>query len=380
VAESTEKYSSSQNSQNGVQLPPALAESIFLRACRRQAVPYTPVWLMRQAGRYMKEYRDIRSKVGFLELCKTPELACQVTVHAQETLGTDAAIIFADILLPLDALGVGLEFVKNEGPLVSRPLSCQADLKQLPEIDPAESLSYVLDSIRLTRQALKESVPLIGFAGGPFTLASYLIEGGSSRNWEKTKTLMYRQPALWGSLMEKLVPLTASYLKAQAAAGAQALQIFDSWVGCLSPADFATYVQPYSSQLIAGLPADRPVIYFGTGTGSLLSLMKECGPAVIGLDWRVDLPSARDLLGNLSVQGNLDPCVLLGERPFIKLKVEELLAKVKGQPGHIFNLGHGVLPGTEVDNVRYLVETVHNFCWNYQNSAEHPSGGEAPAI
>jgi uroporphyrinogen decarboxylase len=353
-----------------------LPESAFLKACRREPCPYTPVWLMRQAGRYMKEYRQIRHKVGFLELCKTPELACQVTVHAQETLAADAAIIFADILLPLDALGVGLEFVKGGGPLIARPVRSHDDLKRLAEIEASESLAYVLESVRLTRRALKNNIPLIGFAGAPFTLASYLVEGSYSRNWEHTKTMMYRCPALWHELMTRLVLLSIKYLNAQAEAGAQALQIFDSWVGSLSPADYREYVLPYSKQLIAGLAPGRPIIYFGTGNASLLPLMKEAGAAVMGLDWRVDLKLAWNTLGDLAVQGNLDPCVLLADREFIKLKAEELLAAAGGRPGHIFNLGHGILPLTDVDKVKYLVELVHTYRSNFERSELLMSRGD----
>ena len=338
----------------------ALAQSPFLKACRQEACAYTPVWLMRQAGRYMKEYRDIRTKVSFLELCRTPELACQVTVHAQETLSADAAIIFADILLPLDALGVGLDYNKG-GPVITCPFSKAADLDRFSAFDVLESLAYVFDSIRLTRQSLKSNIPLIGFAGAPFTLASYLIEGGSSRNFEKTKSLMYREPELWHALLDRLVSLSILYLDGQVQAGAQALQIFDSWAGTLAPADYSEFVLPHSRRLIDSLNKVVPVIHFGTGTAGLLALMKQAGGTVLGLDWRVDLVETWRLLADVSVQGNLDPCVLLSEREFIKFKVHELLARVDGKPGHIFNLGHGVLPQTPPDNVRYLVELVHTY-------------------
>lgn len=342
-------------------LSPELAESTFLKACRKEQTAYTPVWLMRQAGRYMKEFRDLRSKVGFLELCKSPELCCEVTVHAQETIAADAAIIFADILLPLDAMGVGLSYVKGEGPQIERPFRNENDLSAIPDLNAAQSLSYVLDAIRLTRAALKPDIPLLGFAACPFTLASYLIEGGSSRNFENTKTLMYSRPDLWSALMEKLVPFSVDYLNAQIDAGAQALQVFDSWVGCLSPADYEHYVLSHTKRLISGVRAGTPVIHFGTGTGNLLALMKEAGGDVIGLDWRVEISQAWNSLGDVAVQGNLDPCVLFGDKEFIEKSCRQILKTVRGKKGHIFNLGHGVLPSTSVDNVKALIDFVHRF-------------------
>lgn len=349
----TAKAANDKNSQ--------LQQSPFLKACRKEASEQTPVWLMRQAGRYMKEFREIRSKVTFLELCKNPELACEVTVHAQETLGVDAAIIFADILLPLDALGFGLDFVKGEGPVIARPFRSDADLKAMPEVNAAESLSYVMQALKLTRAGLKANIPLIGFAAAPFTLASYLIEGGGSRNYENAKMMMYKRPELWHALMDRLVSFTIDYLNAQVEAGAQVLQVFDSWVGSLSPSDYRQYVQAHSKRLLESLDKSVPVIHFGTGTSTLLPLMKEAGGDVIGLDWRVDLISTWNSLGNVAVQGNLDPCVLLADKEFIKLKVTELLAQTAARSGYIFNLGHGVLPPTDVDNVKYLVEIVHTY-------------------
>jgi uroporphyrinogen decarboxylase len=316
---------------------------------------------MRQAGRYMKEFRDIRSKVSLLELCKTPSLACEVTVHAQEYLEVDAAIIFADILLPLDALGAGLDYVKGEGPVIARPVRSEADFKNLLDIDAAEALSYVMEAIKQTRQSLKPNIPLIGFASAPFTLASYLIEGGSSRNYENTKTMMYLRPDLWHALMNKLVDLSIDYLNAQAKAGAQALQVFDSWVGSLSPQDYKTYVLPHSKRLIQNLEKGYPVIHFGTGSSTLLPSMKEAGGDVIGLDWRVELAEAWDSLGEVAVQGNLDPCVVFAEKDYIREKSESILASVAGRAGHIFNLGHGVLPSMDPEKVKFLVDVVHSF-------------------
>ncbi|MBX9686429.1 MAG: uroporphyrinogen decarboxylase [Candidatus Obscuribacterales bacterium] len=352
---------SGQSLQEAPRQSQLLAESPFLKACRKEKTAYTPIWLMRQAGRYMKEFREIRSKVGFLELCKNPALAAEVTVHAQETLGVDAAIIFADILLPLDAFNVGLEFVKGEGPQIARPLRTQEDLAAIPELDAADALSYVLEAIKMTRSSLKADIPLIGFAAAPFTLASYLIEGGSSRNYENTKTMFYSRPELWQALMKKLVSFSIDYLNAQVDAGAQALQIFDSWVGCLSPQDYKEFVLPYSKSLIKGLKAGVPVIHFGTGSATLLPLMKEAGADVLGLDWRVDFASSRESLQDIAVQGNLDPCVLLAEPEFIKKRTLEIMRAAKGKAGHIFNLGHGILPPTNPDNVKYLVEIVHNY-------------------
>lgn len=340
---------------------PELLDSAFMKACRKEKGDFTPIWIMRQAGRYMKEFREIRSKTSFLELCKNSSLSCEVTVHAQETLGVDAAIIFADILLPLDALGFGLDYLKGEGPVIARPLRDERALESMPAITAKEGLAYVFEAISQTRQSLKSNIPLIGFAAAPFTLASYLIEGGSSRNFDNTKTMMFRRPDLWHKLMERLVTFSCEYLNEQAIAGAQALQIFDSWVGCLSPTDYEEYVLPHSQKLINGIIEGVPVIHFGTGTTSLLPLMKKAGGDVIGMDWRVDLSASWELLGKIAVQGNLDPCVLLADKSFIKTRAEQILSSVGGKAGHIFNLGHGVLPPTEVDNVKYLVEFVHSY-------------------
>lgn len=339
-----------------------LRNSHFMKACRREKTERTPIWLMRQAGRYMKEFRDIRARVSLLELCKTPELACEVTVHAQETLGVDAAIIFSDILVPLDALGVGLDYVKGEGPVIARPLRSEHELDALPELNVKESLGYVLKAINLTRKTLKPDIPLLGFAAAPFTLASYLIEGGGSRNYENTKSMMYRRPDLWHRLMSKIVSISIEYLNAQIEAGAQAVQVFDSWMGCLSASDYQKFSHPYAKQLIAGIKKDVPVIHFGTANIHLLKSMKEAGATVLGLDWRVDLAQKWSELGDdIAVQGNLDPCVLFAERSYIKSATETLLASALSKPGYIFNLGHGVLPPTDVDNVRFLVDLVHEY-------------------
>jgi uroporphyrinogen decarboxylase len=335
------------------------AQSRFLKACRREPVDRTPVWLMRQAGRFIPEFRDIRARTPFLELCKTPDLACAVTVMAVDMFGMDAGIIFADILLPLEPLGVGLEYAKGEGPVIHRPLASAQDVAKLGPCNAHEHLGYVLEAIKLTRRALPASVPLIGFAGAPFTLASYMIEGGSSKSFDKTKRFMYSQPAAWANLMQKIADLTGEYLLAQVDAGAEALQIFDSWVGCLSPSDYQRFVLPYSKQIIDTVKGAAPLIHFGTSSAGLLPYMVQAGGDVIGVDWRISLDSAWKTIGyNLGIQGNLDPLVLLSDRQEIALQCKRVLAEAAGRPGHIFNLGHGVLPPTDPDNVRYLVELV----------------------
>jgi uroporphyrinogen decarboxylase len=335
--------------------------SAFVRACLRQETPFTPVWLMRQAGRYMPKYREIRSKVGFLELCKTPELAAEVTVMAVEDLGVDAAIIFADILLILEPLGVGLEFAKGEGPVIHRPVRDSNDVELLTRFKIVDELNYVLEAIRLTRSSLPSDIPLIGFAGAPFTLASYLIEGGSSRNFDKTKTFMYRNANVWHELMALLTDLTIEYLRAQAKAGASVLQIFDSWVGSLSQQDYVDFVLPHMVRTIDSISDLSPIIHFGTSTTHLLRYMADCGGHVMGLDWRVDLDQGWAMVGRdrFAVQGNLDPVVLFAERSEIKKRVQRILLQAEGTPGHIFNLGHGILPTTPLDNVKYLVDVVH---------------------
>ena len=339
----------------------AMNGSPFLRACRRQPTDVTPIWLMRQAGRYMAEYREVRARVPFLELCKRPELATEVTVTAALRLGVDAAILFADILLILEPLGFELEFAKGEGPVIHNPVRSGADVDRVrPMTDPAP-LDYVIEAVRSIRAALRPDLPLIGFAGAPFTLACYAIEGGSSRHYEQAKRFMYDDPGAWDALMERLVDATVVYLNAQAAAGAQALQVFDSWVGTLSPADYRRFVQPHMSGLFSRLEPTVPVIHFGTDTGSLLELQRDAGGSVIGLDWRVDLDRAWERLGDgVAVQGNLDPTVLLSSPAEIIGQARRILAEAGGRPGHIFNLGHGILPATPVDNVLALVDFVHD--------------------
>ncbi len=342
-------------------LPPdPLRESPFLKACRREPTDVTPIWLMRQAGRYMPEYRAVRSKVSFLELCKNPELATEVTVTAAERLGVDAAILFADILLILEAMGLNLEFSKGEGPVIHNPVRSAADVDRVRPLTDPEPLDYVQKAVGMIRAALDPATPLIGFAGAPFTLACYAIEGGGSRHYEQAKAFMYRDPGAWDALLDRLVEATAMYLNAQAGAGAQALQLFDSWVGNLGPDDYRRFVQPHMRRLFARLRPGAPVIHFGTDTGSLLELQRDSGGQVIGLDWRVDLARAWERLGpGVGVQGNLDPVVLFAPIPEIERQARRVLGEAAGRPGHIFNLGHGILPHTPVDHVRALVDLVH---------------------
>jgi uroporphyrinogen decarboxylase len=315
---------------------------------------------MRQAGRYMAEYRAVREKLGFLELCHDSAAAADVTVTAVQRLGVDAAIIFADILLLLEPLGVGLEFSKGDGPVIHRPISSPDDVERLSRYDTADRLSFVYEAIRMTKDGLAGRVPLIGFSGAPFTLASYLIEGGGSRNYIKTKTFMYRHTGAWNDLLSLLGRLINGYLKNQAQAGADVVQVFDSWVGCLSPDDYRNYVLPHVRTAIAGLSPQTPVIYFGTGTAGLLPSMREAGSDVLGVDWRIDLADAWALIGHdLPVQGNLDPVTLFAPPAEIRRQAKLILDRAAGRPGHIFNLGHGILPETPVDHVIALVDAVH---------------------
>jgi uroporphyrinogen decarboxylase len=332
----------------------------FLRACRREPTDVTPVWFMRQAGRYMPEYRAVREKHTLLEICQTPELALQVTLQPLR-LGVDAAILFADILLPLAPMGAPFEFAQGEGPVIHEPIRDAAGIARLAVIDPEESLGYVMSSLRLIRKELAGRVPLIGFAGGPFTLASYLIEGGRSSHFVKTKRLMYREPSAWSELMTKLAEVVRRYLRAQVAAGAQAVQLFDSWVGALSPDDYTEYVQPFVRRILEDVQTTGvPVIHFGTDTGELLGLQREAGGTVIGVDWRTPLDEAWERVGHdVAVQGNLDPALLFAPWEVLAGAAERVLSRAAGKSGHIFNLGHGILPETPVDNVQRLVDLVH---------------------
>jgi uroporphyrinogen decarboxylase len=315
---------------------------------------------MRQAGRYMPEYRAMRAKHGFLDLCKTPEAAAEVTLQPIRRLGVDAAILFADILLVLEPLGVGLEYTRGDGPRIHRPVRSAEDVERLEPVAVAEAVPFVFEAARLVRRALGDAVPLIGFAGAPFTLASYLIEGGASREFLRTKRFMREERAAWHALMERLAAVTRDYLRGQIAAGAQAVQLFDSWIGTLSPSDYREFVLPHSRSAIAGLGPATPVIHFGTGTAGLLPLMRDAGGDVMGLDWRVELGSTWERLGHdVAVQGNLDPAILLAPVGEIRRAVREILDAAGGRPGHIFNLGHGVHQETPVEHVRALVDMVH---------------------
>lgn len=339
------------------------SEPRFLRACRREPVDCTPVWFMRQAGRYMAEYRAVRAKHSLLEICSQPDLAAEVTLQPVRALGVDAAILFADILLPLIPMGIQLEFAAGEGPVIHNPIRTSTDVAALRSVEPRDSLSHILEAVRLVRRELGGHTPLIGFAGAPFTLASYLIEGGSSRTFVKTKQMMYGAPRIWHALMGKLARVVADYLVAQIEAGAQAVQVFDSWVGCLSPDDYCEYVLPHSQFVLGAVKATGvPAIHFGTDTATLILWMKTAGGDVIGLDWRMPLDLAWQAIGpGTAVQGNLDPVALLVEAPYPELerRVQAILNQASGRPGHIFSLGHGILPETPVENVKALVAMVH---------------------
>ncbi len=333
----------------------------FLRACRLEPVDATPVWFMRQAGRYMPEYRAIRARHTLLEICRQPELATQVTLQPVEHIEVDAAILFSDLLLPLEPLGIPFDFVKGEGPVIEKPVRSAEDIQKLKQFEPREALGHVLTTIRLLRRELEGKVPLIGFAGAPFTLASYAIEGGPSSNYSKTKALMYGQPAAWHQLCETLATMVADYLSAQVEAGVQAVQIFDSWVGALSPADYREFALPHTTRILNAVHGlGVPVIHFGTATATLLETMKEAGGDVIGADWRIPLDEAWDLIGHdRAIQGNLDPTLLLGPLERIMQGAHDVLRRAAGRPGHIFNLGHGILPETPVEHVQALARFVH---------------------
>lgn len=334
----------------------------FLMACRRRPTPYTPIWLMRQAGRYMKEYRALRKKYSFMEMCKDPEIAAQVTLQPIKRFRLDAAIIFADILIPLEPMGVAFEFAKGEGPVFHHPVREKKDIEKLRVIDPEEETSFLMKAIRVVRKELEGKIPLIGFSGAPFTLASYIIEGGHSKNYILTKGLMYHDRLAWDGLMEKLSEVLTRYLNAQVRAGVQAVQLFDSWVGCLSPTDYKEYVLPYSKKVIDGVDKSVPLIHFATSNATLLALMRQAGGDVIGIDWRVDIGEAWARLGyEVAIQGNLDPVLLLGPVELMKKEVKRILDRVEGRPGHVFNLGHGILPETPVDHVAALIDAVHEY-------------------
>jgi uroporphyrinogen decarboxylase len=341
-------------------LQASLQESCFMKACYRQPSDVTPVWLMRQAGRYMAEYRAVREKVSFLELCKNSALCAEVMVTAVDKLGVDAAIIFSDLLPILEPMGFQLEFTTGDGPVIHNPIRTPKDVDRVRLLENMDALQFVPDTVRATRASLPTKIPVIGFSGSPFTLASYMIEGGGSRNYIHTKTLMYTDPVAWKVLMSKLVDSIALYLNSQIAAGAQCVQLFDSWAGCLSPNEYRTRILPHMHQLLDSIVPGVPVINFATGNPMLTSLLRGDSRTVVGLDWRVPLDVGWDMAGNdRAVQGNLDPIVLFADLETIRDQVHYVLSQASGRPGHIFNLGHGILPGTPVDNVIALVDMVH---------------------
>lgn len=343
------------------------ANSLFLRACRREPTERTPIWLMRQAGRYQKSYREIRGKFSFLELCKNKEAVAEVTINAVNELGVDAAIIFSDILVVLEPMGFGLDYVAGDGPIIQADIRGLSSIQKIPDFDPVDKLGYVMEGLRLTRANLPPEIPLIGFSGAPFTLASYLLEGGASKNFIRTKKLMYSDETAWHALLEKITQVTASYLLAQIEAGADALQIFDSWAGILNADDYTRYVLPHSRELlkrVSGKVASTgsgqvPVIHFGTGTSPFLDVFSGAGADVVGVDAHIGLDAGWEKIGkHKAVQGNLDPVMLFSSPEKIREEATKILTQAAGRPGHIFNLGHGVLPGTPEENVKYLVECV----------------------
>ncbi len=332
----------------------------FMRACRRQPSSVTPIWLMRQAGRYMEEYRRVRDKVSFLELCKNPALCTEVMVTAVEKLGVDAAIIFSDLLPILEPMGLQLEFTKGDGPVIHNPIRTVADIDRITPLESTEQLQFVMDTVRMTRAALPKNIPVIGFSGSPFTLASYMIEGGSSRNYLSTKRMMQGDPQAWNALMERLVSSISLYLNGQIMAGAQCVQLFDSWAGCLGPADYQRYVLPHMVHILESLIPGVPVINFATGNPVLLPMLRGDQRTVVGIDWRISLDAAWDIVGtDRAVQGNLDPTILLTDLATIRREAQRVLDEARGRAGHIFNVGHGILPSTPVDNVRALIDIVH---------------------
>jgi uroporphyrinogen decarboxylase len=335
----------------------ATRESAFIKACRREPVPHTPVWFMRQAGRALPEYRALREGTEMLQACTTPDLVTEITLQPVRRYGVDAAIFFSDIVVPLKAVGVDLDIVPGVGPVVAEPFRTERDLDRLPPLTP-EHVPYVTEAVRTLTGELGQT-PLIGFAGAPFTLASYLVEGGPSKNHAATKALMYGQPALWAALLDRLATITLGFLQVQIDAGASAVQLFDSWVGALPAADYRALVQPHSSRVLAGV-ADVPRIHFGVGTGELLHDLGSAGADVVGVDWRVPLSEAVQRVGpGKAVQGNLDPTLVFAPETVLARKVRETLEQGKAAEGHVFNLGHGVLPETDPDALLRVVELVH---------------------
>jgi uroporphyrinogen decarboxylase len=333
-------------------------EPLLVRACRREPVERTPVWFMRQAGRSLPEYRELRKQYNLFEVCRRPELCAEVTLQPVRAHGVDAAVMFADIMLPVLGMGIDVELVESVGPVISEPVRTAADVERLRVPDPEESVPFILEAVRLVRSELAPEQALIGFCGGPFTVAGYVVEGKPTRDFVRVKTLMYSEPDVWHALMEKLTDTFVPYVRAKVEAGADVIQVFDSWVGALSPADYEEFVAPYSARILGAV--DVPTIHFGTGTASLLGLMAEAGGDVLGIDWRVPLDVAWDDVGHdRGVQGNLDGVVLLGPWERVEAGALDVLARAGGRPGHIFNLGHGVHPDTDPAVLRRLVELVH---------------------
>jgi uroporphyrinogen decarboxylase len=349
----------------------------FVRACLRQPIDRTPVWFLRQAGRYMREYQAIRRHHSLLEICKNPELAAEVTITAAEKLDVDAAIIFADLLLPLEGMGLDFEFQTGEGPVVHKPVRTSADVERL-RIDRASDLGYVAEAIRKVAAHFADRIGIIGFCGAPFTLASYMIEPQFSRNYIETKSLMYRQPAVWQMLLTKLAVVLTEFAGQQVEAGADAIQIFDSWAGSLSPVDYREFVLPITRQLVRDVQAlGVPVIYFGVDTATLLADMRELGADVVGLDWRIPLDHGWQALGHAcAIQGNLDPIALFAEEALLRDRIRRILAQAGGRPGHIFNVGHGIVPGTPVENVQKAVRYVREYSQTAKSGFESARPGE----
>jgi uroporphyrinogen decarboxylase len=334
--------------------------SRFLKACRREPVDVTPVWFMRQAGRYMAEYRALREQHSLLDICRTPDLATEVTLQPVRRIEVDAAILFSDLLLPLEPMGMPFDFIKGEGPQIERPIESSSDVDQLKIFEPREKLAHVLEAIGLVQQELRGRVPLIGFSGAPFTLASYAIEGGHSNNFARTKSLMYGHPDAWHRLCDKFASVVGDYLVAQIEAGVDAVQLFDSWVGTLSAADYREFALPHTKKIFDTVARRVPTIHFGTGTATMLEDLRDAGGDVIGVDWRVPIDEAWEQIGaDHGVQGNLDPTLLLGPTRRMLDQAEDILTRVGGRPGHIFNLGHGILPSTPVEHVQMLAQYVH---------------------
>jgi uroporphyrinogen decarboxylase len=340
---------------------PGVRESRFLRACRRESVDRTPVWFMRQAGRYMAEYRALRQNYTLLQLCRTPDLATEVTLQPVRRIDVDAAILFSDLLLPLAPMGIPFDFVKGEGPSIEKPLRNAADIDALREFEPREALDFTFTAIQQIKGELGDRVPLIGFAGAPFTLASYAIEGGHSNNFALTKSLMYGDPAAWHRLANLFATVVSDYLEAQIDAGVDAVQVFDSWVGALNEADYREFALPHTRRIFQAIGRRVPTIHFGFSSGSILHAMREAGGDVLGADWRIPLDQAWERIGpDRGIQGNLDPTLLLGPRDRLFAGARDVLSRAAGRPGHIFNLGHGILPMTPVENVQALARYVHD--------------------